>query len=123
MHTFALWVDRESFGLLRIIPPLLEIEFATLGSASRLLAMYKRIYQKAVLNGEAKSNLAAFRKATGRDVQCAPFWTWEHNAASSSSEEDDPEIIIHVPCTCDVKLKSISVIGGSEGTSPSRLKV
>mmetsp|Transcript_10220 Transcript_10220/g.25926 ORF Transcript_10220/g.25926 Transcript_10220/m.25926 type:complete len:208 (-) Transcript_10220:197-820(-) len=40
-----------------------------------------------------------------------------------SSEEDDPELIIHVPFTSDVKLKSICVIGGTDGSSPSKLKV
>lgn len=42
-----------------------------------------------------------------------------------NSEEDDPEMIIHVPFTSSIKLKSISITGGFTGTenSPSRVKV
>ncbi|QDZ19564.1 PITH domain-containing protein [Chloropicon primus] len=54
------------------------------------------------------------------------FRGWEERLDRSkccSSEEDDPELIIHVPFTCDVKLKSICVIGGLDDTSPKLLKV
>ena len=36
--------------------------------------------------------------------------------------DDDPQIIIHVPFTCPVKLRSITVIGGDEGQAPSTLR-
>jgi hypothetical protein len=41
------------------------------------------------------------------------------------SNEDDPELIIYVPFTRVVKLKSICVVGGhaGEGTSPSKIKL
>ena len=40
------------------------------------------------------------------------------------SNEDDPELLIHVPFDGAVKLKAITIIGsGSPGTAPSKLKV
>ena len=41
------------------------------------------------------------------------------------SNDDDPELIIYIPFTRVVKLKSISVVGGhaGEGTSPSKIKL
>ncbi len=39
------------------------------------------------------------------------------------SDEDDPEILIHVPFDGAVKLKAICIIGGGEGKSPAKLKV
>ncbi|KAL4424497.1 hypothetical protein ABPG77_006806 [Micractinium sp. CCAP 211/92] len=39
------------------------------------------------------------------------------------SEEDDPELLLHVPFDGSVKLTGITVVGGPEGTAPSKLKV
>ena len=39
------------------------------------------------------------------------------------SNDDDPELLIHVPFTGNVKIKAISVMGGSEDTGPSALRV
>jgi hypothetical protein len=39
------------------------------------------------------------------------------------SEEDDAELIIHIPFTVQVKLKSFCMIGGADGESPSRIKL
>jgi hypothetical protein len=39
------------------------------------------------------------------------------------SNEGDPELLVFVPFTSDVKIKSISIVGGPEGTSPSKLRV
>ena len=40
------------------------------------------------------------------------------------SNEDEPELLIHVPFDGAVKLKAISVIGGGpQGTAPAKLKV
>jgi hypothetical protein len=36
--------------------------------------------------------------------------------------DGDPDLIIFIPFTASVKLKSISIIGGKEGTSPRNLK-
>lgn len=41
----------------------------------------------------------------------------------ADSEEDDPELLLHVPFDGAVKLTGITVIGGADGTSPSKLKV
>jgi len=39
------------------------------------------------------------------------------------SEEDDPELILHIPFTVAVKLKSLCLIGGVDGQAPSKLKL
>ena len=38
------------------------------------------------------------------------------------SEEDDPQLIIHIPFTCPVKIRSITVIGGADGMAPSTMR-
>lgn len=38
------------------------------------------------------------------------------------SNEDDAELLITIPFNGAVKIKAISIIGGADGTSPSRLK-
>jgi len=35
----------------------------------------------------------------------------------------DEQLILHIPFTCVIKLKSICIIGGENGASPSKLKV
>ncbi|BBG95103.1 Protein of unknown function D [Prunus dulcis] len=39
------------------------------------------------------------------------------------SNEGDPELLVYIPFTSDVKIKSISIIGGADGTSPSKMRV
>ena len=36
--------------------------------------------------------------------------------------DDDPELIVHVPFTSDVKVRGVMVIGGGSGSAPSKLK-
>lgn len=43
-------------------------------------------------------------------------------SASLESNSDDPELIVVIPFTADVKIKSICVIGGTDGTSPSKMR-
>ncbi|XP_057813482.1 uncharacterized protein LOC131027440 isoform X1 [Cryptomeria japonica] len=54
------------------------------------------------------------------------FKSWELRLDTSSerleSNEGDPELIVFIPFTSDVKIKSISIVGGTGGTSPSRLR-
>lgn len=38
------------------------------------------------------------------------------------SNDGDPELLIHIPFTTDVKLKAISVIGGRDGTAPLQMR-
>ena len=40
-----------------------------------------------------------------------------------ASNEDDPELLVHVPFTGNVKIKAVTVIGGSDETAPSSLRV
>lgn len=37
------------------------------------------------------------------------------------SEEDDPQLIIHIPFISPVKVRAITVLGGPAGSSPSRM--
>ncbi|CAK9210635.1 unnamed protein product [Sphagnum troendelagicum] len=53
------------------------------------------------------------------------FKPWENRLDFSTaleSNDDDPELILFIPFTTDVKIKSISIIGGSDGTSPSKMR-
>jgi len=61
------------------------------------------------------------------DIQLV-FKNYDHrliNKSSVSSYEDDPEMIIHIPFTEQVKLKSFCIIGDScgKGEAPHRVKL
>lgn len=47
----------------------------------------------------------------------------EQPEPSLSSNDDDPELILYVSFTEAVKIKSISITGGPDGSSPSEVKV
>ncbi|KAL4857139.1 PITH domain-containing protein [Chlorella vulgaris] len=56
------------------------------------------------------------------------FKPWHQRLEASSStqldsQEDDPELLLHVPFNGAVKLTGITVIGGGDSTSPAKLKV
>ncbi|KAG1670383.1 hypothetical protein FOA52_000143 [Chlamydomonas sp. UWO 241] len=55
------------------------------------------------------------------------FKPWEQRSEPTvnplRSNEDDPELLIHVPFDGAVKLKAICVVGGPAGSSPAKLKV
>ncbi|KAL6961604.1 hypothetical protein U1Q18_039378 [Sarracenia purpurea var. burkii] len=54
------------------------------------------------------------------------FKAWEQRLNSSEghleSNEGDPELLVFILFTSDVKIKSISVVGGAHGTSPSKMR-
>ncbi|KAJ7542106.1 hypothetical protein O6H91_10G090100 [Diphasiastrum complanatum] len=54
------------------------------------------------------------------------FKSWEQRLNDQTgyleSNYGDPELIIFIPFTTDVKIKSISVIGGTDGTSPRKMR-
>lgn len=54
------------------------------------------------------------------------FKSWElrldNSTACLESNDDDPELLLFIPFTCDVKIKSICIIGGHEGRSPSKMR-
>ncbi|XP_050264590.1 uncharacterized protein LOC126708727 isoform X3 [Quercus robur] len=54
------------------------------------------------------------------------FKAWEQRLSSSEehleSNEGDPELLVYIPFTSDVKIKSISIVGGADGTSPSKMR-
>ncbi|KAI4380137.1 hypothetical protein MLD38_006360 [Melastoma candidum] len=55
------------------------------------------------------------------------FKAWERRLDSSDgyleSNEGDPELIVFIPFTSDVKIRSICIVGGADGTSPSKMRV
>ncbi|KMZ61236.1 PITH domain containing 1 [Zostera marina] len=54
------------------------------------------------------------------------FKAWDNRLETSEgfleSNEGDPELLVFIPFTSDVKIKSISIIGGASGTSPSKMR-
>jgi hypothetical protein len=53
------------------------------------------------------------------------FKPWEQRLDLSTvlaSNDDDAELIVFIPFTTDVKIKSISIIGGVDGSSPSKMR-
>lgn len=55
------------------------------------------------------------------------FKPWSQRTEPTSeplqSNDDDPELLLHVPFDGAVKLKAICIIGGQNGTAPSKLRV
>ncbi|MCL7047864.1 hypothetical protein MKW94_028389 [Papaver nudicaule] len=54
------------------------------------------------------------------------FKAWEQRLDISTglleSNDGDPELIVFIPFTSDVKIKSISIVGGADGTSPAKMR-
>ncbi|KAK3274289.1 hypothetical protein CYMTET_17526 [Cymbomonas tetramitiformis] len=55
------------------------------------------------------------------------FRPWEQRTVREGvepldSDEDDPELLLFIPFTSDVKIKSIMLIGGDDGSSPDKLR-
>ncbi|XP_010526065.1 PREDICTED: PITH domain-containing protein 1 [Tarenaya hassleriana] len=70
------------------------------------------------------SKVSALNEAVSGSVKSV-FKAWDQRLQSSEhleSNEGDPELLVFVPFTSDVKIKSISIIGGPDGTSPSKMR-
>ncbi|KAL5728895.1 hypothetical protein ACHQM5_001922 [Ranunculus cassubicifolius] len=69
--------------------------------------------------------VSALNEATTGSVKSV-FKAWEQRLNSSEghleSNDGDPELLVFIPFTSDVKIKSISVVGGSDGTSPAKMR-
>ncbi|XP_062097851.1 uncharacterized protein LOC133803756 [Humulus lupulus] len=69
--------------------------------------------------------VSALNEATPGSVKSV-FKAWEHRLNSTGehleSNEGDPELLVFIPFTSDVKIKSICVVGGADGTSPSKMR-
>merc|ERR1711920_312104 len=50
-------------------------------------------------------------------------WSDRTDTSVACHSDEDPELIVFVPFTCDVKIKSIAVVGGADGAGPSRMRV
>ncbi|XP_047154642.1 PITH domain-containing protein 1 isoform X1 [Vigna umbellata] len=72
------------------------------------------------------SKVFALNEATPGSVKSV-FKAWEDRLNTSGehlkSNEGDPELLVFIPFTSDVKIKSISIVGGAYGTSPSKMRV
>ncbi|KAJ6815960.1 PITH domain-containing protein 1 [Iris pallida] len=67
----------------------------------------------------------ALNESVGGSVKSV-FKAWDQRLDNSEgfleSNEGDPELLVFIPFTSDVKIKSISVVGGAAGTSPSKMR-
>ncbi|XP_057959104.1 uncharacterized protein LOC131151729 [Malania oleifera] len=72
-----------------------------------------------------KSKVSALNEAVHGSVKSV-FKAWDQRLNYSEghleSNDGDPELLVFIPFTSDVKIKSISVIGGADGTSPSKMR-
>ncbi|XP_039116546.1 LOW QUALITY PROTEIN: PITH domain-containing protein 1 [Dioscorea cayenensis subsp. rotundata] len=71
------------------------------------------------------SKARALNEAVAGSVKSV-FKAWEHRLDNTEgfleSNDGDPELIVFIPFTSDVKIRSISVVGGAGGTSPSKMR-
>ncbi|RRT82970.1 hypothetical protein B296_00002363 [Ensete ventricosum] len=69
--------------------------------------------------------VSALNEAVAGSVKSV-FKPWNRRLDTSEgfleSNDGDPELLVFIPFTSDVKIKSISVVGGSGGTSPSKMR-
>lgn len=73
-------------------------------------------------------NHAAVRCLNAADPGSAPLvlrpWERRHEREPAlDSNEDDGELLLHIPFVSDVKLQGIVVAGGPEGSSPTSMRV
>ncbi|XP_010911743.1 uncharacterized protein [Elaeis guineensis] len=71
------------------------------------------------------SKVSALNESIAGSVKSV-FKPWNRRLDTSEglleSNDGDPELLVFIPFTSDVKIKSISVVGGSGGTSPSKMR-
>ncbi|MQL94873.1 hypothetical protein Taro_027531 [Colocasia esculenta] len=85
------------------------------------------VYARSQLRGSQLRGglVSALNESTAGSVKSV-FKPWEHRLNSSEgfleSNDGDPELLVFIPFTSDVKLKSISIVGGADGTSPSKMR-
>ncbi|KAH7622446.1 putative PITH domain-containing protein 1 [Nannochloris sp. 'desiccata'] len=76
----------------------------------------------------AKNKIAVRCLNEAEDGSCRHiFKPWDQRLSTDGpsllSDDDDPELLLHVPFTGSVKLQALTVIGGPNGSSPAKLKV
>jgi len=52
-----------------------------------------------------------------------PWDTRTDRSERLESNDDDPELLVFIPFTTDVKIRSISIVGGADGCGPSSMRV
>ncbi|KAH8482447.1 hypothetical protein H0E87_029766 [Populus deltoides] len=70
--------------------------------------------------------MACLHDHSCEDHDCSSNWSlYKHidlPKGHLESNEGDPELLVYIPFTSDVKIKSISIVGGADGTSPSKMR-
>jgi hypothetical protein len=79
------------------------------------------------LHGYIDTTRASVLNASNPDCLKNIFRPWDQRLARDveplHSDEDDPELLLSIPFTSDVKIRTIMIIGGPDGSSPSRMSV
>eukprot|EP00697_Spironema_sp_BW2_P016713 gnl/Spiro4/8103_TR4269_c0_g1_i1.p1 gnl/Spiro4/8103_TR4269_c0_g1~~gnl/Spiro4/8103_TR4269_c0_g1_i1.p1 ORF type:complete len:233 (-),score=65.43 gnl/Spiro4/8103_TR4269_c0_g1_i1:51-707(-) len=81
--------------------------------------------------GEEQSLFHYIDSTRVRGMNCPPTsalrpfkpWAARNDSTQYLESECDPELLLFVPFTCAVKIKSICVIGGGDSQSPNKLRV
>jgi len=69
------------------------------------------------------SGLTCFNeKIPGSAVKIFKTWDQRLDRTKFVESDTDEQLIFHIPFTASIKLKAINVIGGTNGTSPAKLK-
>jgi len=70
------------------------------------------------------SNVVCFNeREEGQALNCFKPWDARLDTSKFLQSDADEELIIYIPFTGSVKLKSIMIIGGAKGESPKKLSV
>eukprot|EP00242_Pyramimonas_sp_CCMP2087_P003791 CAMPEP_0198214572 /NCGR_PEP_ID=MMETSP1445-20131203/42488_1 /TAXON_ID=36898 /ORGANISM="Pyramimonas sp., Strain CCMP2087" /LENGTH=186 /DNA_ID=CAMNT_0043889835 /DNA_START=76 /DNA_END=633 /DNA_ORIENTATION=+ len=79
------------------------------------------------LHGYIDTTKVTVLNASNPDCLKNIFRPWDQRLARDveplHSDEDDPELLLFIPFTSDVKIRTIMIIGGPDGSSPSRMRV
>jgi hypothetical protein len=59
----------------------------------------------------------------GSVIHCFKPWSERHNFTTYLQSGVDPELLLFIPFTVAVKIKSISITGGEDGMCPNKLKI
>jgi len=59
----------------------------------------------------------------GQALNCFKAWDARLNQEKFLESDDDVELILYIPFTAAIKLKSIMMLGGDKGTSPKKMKM
>ncbi|RXH72938.1 hypothetical protein DVH24_012622 [Malus domestica] len=84
-------------------------------------SVFKAWEQRLNSSGVTIPSLCVASEKNNRENKKA-HWSYFLLQGHLESNEGDPELLVYIPFTSDVKIKSISVVGGVDGTSPSKMR-